>query len=415
MANGKFGGGNGQLNNPLLVEDVADLTAIRIRPNMSYQLANDINLGIPGFADAGWTPIDNFTGTLDGAGHKISNLYINLPDSINVGLFSSLEFNNREACKIHDLTVENASVRGRSNVGILAGYIKYGNYTWGNGNEDKAIFTRIHVTGTVSGNENIGGLIGHCYHKVSVRVESVLMTDISVDIRLIPNSYKTKAGLLIGASDGDNCTSKICRIVLKGKTTQESSNTNSFVTWSKTGLIEEKFEDCYYDADSWNGRVNDGMNPVATKDLFKKISYKALEDKNIKENKAIWNFDMNKMPCANSTSNNSFFLKKDNNFYVCKDDKWQAAITGELTSDCIEYGMSDLNSVSQNAWTKAKEEFGSFEIVDAVRTYGVIKTTKEKHTMNRDKNLEKSKAKQKYKKTFSFADLEQGIFCLESL
>ena len=77
--------------------------------------------------------------------------------------------------------------------------------------------------------------------------------------------------------------------------------------------------------------------------------------------------------------------------------------------------MNILDEIPQSAWVKAKNEFGNFNIINAVENYAYANVTKKKENMNRDKNLEKSKAKQKYKKTFSFADLEQGIFCLESL
>lgn len=52
-------------------------------------LKDDGNPNSGNFTD--WTPITDFTGTLDGQGHTISGLYCNTPDSEYVGLFGSIK------------------------------------------------------------------------------------------------------------------------------------------------------------------------------------------------------------------------------------------------------------------------------------------------------------------------------------
>ncbi len=78
-------------------------------------LANDIDLN--GYT---WAPIGNsvtaFRGTFDGQGHTISNLCINMPGKSNVGLFGMTTDG-----KVMNLTVKNATVTGRLNVGVVAG------------------------------------------------------------------------------------------------------------------------------------------------------------------------------------------------------------------------------------------------------------------------------------------------------
>lgn len=88
----------------------------------TVKLGADIDLE---FAD--WTPIGNstysFQGTFDGlknaeknTTYTISNLYINMPGKSNVGLFG-MTTNGA----IKNLTVNNAKVVGRLNVGVVAG------------------------------------------------------------------------------------------------------------------------------------------------------------------------------------------------------------------------------------------------------------------------------------------------------
>lgn len=415
MANGKFGGGNGTAAKPYLVEDIADLTAIRIKPNKVYRLVNDINMGVPGYEKSSWAPIDNFTGELDGAGHKISNLFIDLPSNTNVGLFSSITDSARTSPRIHDLTIENASVRGRINTGIVVGYLRYSNNTYDNRTDEFAFMKNVCVTGIVSGNESVGGLIGNLFHDSWSNVISTILADVSVNITLRPNAPKTQAGLLIGTSDGDDGTSRIYRAVMEGSTTQTGANSNSYAAWYKASITDESFEDCYCNSDKWLGKVNSGLKAMSGKDFKGVDTFRGLEDKNLKENKKVWIFKEDAAPCLAISASSSFFVEENNNFYIYKDDGWQLIATDELGTEDLKHGMNILDEIPQSAWVKAKNEFGNFNIINAVENYAYANVTKKKENMNRDKNLEKSKAKQKYKKTFSFADLEQGIFCLESL
>jgi len=70
--------------------------------------------------EQGFSPIGNekhrFTGTFDGNNHTISNLHINRPKGSNIGLFGFLE-----SAEIKDLKVNNASIRGLNNIGVLVG------------------------------------------------------------------------------------------------------------------------------------------------------------------------------------------------------------------------------------------------------------------------------------------------------
>ena len=142
------------------------------------------------FSGAGWSPIGNsstrFTGSYDGGGYTISNLYIARPDTDNIGLFG---FTN--GASISNLGVTDIDIRGKDRVGGLAGTVLGGSviadcYTTGevNGfsrvgglagrNEGSTVersYSEADVTGvgTGSGNrERIGGLVGHTINNSNV-------------------------------------------------------------------------------------------------------------------------------------------------------------------------------------------------------------------------------------------------------
>ena len=106
-------------------------------------LGADIDLG-----NREWTPIGEgsnaFQGTFDGQGHVISNLKIT-GNNNKVGLFG-----NTNSGEIKNLTIENALVSGRSNVGVVAG------------NPYTSRYTNITVKGhvEVNGKFYVGGVGG---------------------------------------------------------------------------------------------------------------------------------------------------------------------------------------------------------------------------------------------------------------
>ncbi|MBR2041641.1 MAG: right-handed parallel beta-helix repeat-containing protein, partial [Oscillospiraceae bacterium] len=105
-----------------------------------------------------WTPV-NFNGIFDGNNHTISNLVVNGGSNSNQGLFGTTQ--NGE---IKNLTINNAKVTGRLNVGVVAGQP----YT--------SKYTNIKVTGRVevNGMAYVGGVGGkNAYAN---------WTDITVDV-----------------------------------------------------------------------------------------------------------------------------------------------------------------------------------------------------------------------------------------
>jgi len=88
----------------------------------------------------------NFTGTYDGQGFLIDNLYINFPDE-DVGLFGEID-----GAEISNLGITNASVNGDWDVGVLIGRSNNSN------------IINCFSTGQINSPGGIGGLIGQSYN-----------------------------------------------------------------------------------------------------------------------------------------------------------------------------------------------------------------------------------------------------------
>lgn len=168
------------------IDDWYDLDGIRDDLDGEYVLMNDLDEDTAGYdelvdADDGWEPIgedddgERFTGTFDGNGHTISDLYIDRENEDNVGLFGNIG----ENAEITNVGLIDAEVSGDENVGGLVGMSEgtisssYANgYVGGsekvgclvgyqNAKGDATtIIENSYATGSVEGDQDIGGLVG---------------------------------------------------------------------------------------------------------------------------------------------------------------------------------------------------------------------------------------------------------------
>ena len=162
-----------------------DLDAIRDNLGGHHILMNDLNSTTAGYEELasptanqgrGWHPMGGigaggspFTGTLDGRGYDIRDVFINLPGTFYVGLFSVLG----EGGRIEDIGVVNAHVNSIAHVGSLVG-VNLGtvsnSYSTGNVTSDNGVgglmggnsgtVSNSYATGGVTGKESAGGLVG---------------------------------------------------------------------------------------------------------------------------------------------------------------------------------------------------------------------------------------------------------------
>ena len=133
-----------------------DLYAIRDNLGGHYLLMNDLDSTTAGYGELasgaanqgkGWQPIgtsdDPFTGSFDGQGYEISDMFINRPDESLVGLFGAVDVGG----VIQNVKVVNADVTGEWAIGGLVGE------NWGD-------VRNSYSDGTVSGEDCVGGLVG---------------------------------------------------------------------------------------------------------------------------------------------------------------------------------------------------------------------------------------------------------------
>jgi hypothetical protein len=132
------------------------LDTVRNNLNGEILLMNDLDSATDGYTELasptanegqGWLPIgiwpDPFTGSFDGQGFEIKDLFIDRPGATNVGLFSFVN----EGAIVEDVAVTDVDVTGDTYVGGLAGHSR--------GN-----LSNCHSTGIVTGDTYVGGLVG---------------------------------------------------------------------------------------------------------------------------------------------------------------------------------------------------------------------------------------------------------------
>jgi len=179
-----FSGGLGTELNPYEISTVEDLRLLAKETNEGhldtysfYTMTNDIDLKNNDFTPIGFyfsDEIDNnyksFTGSFDGAGHIIKNLYIsNSLTSLGKGIFGYIKSTNNQQPIIKNLNIENANVLcdTKDNLGAVGILVGYNGGEWHPGtNSGQMLGVTIencHVEGKVEGNGygvKIGGMVG---------------------------------------------------------------------------------------------------------------------------------------------------------------------------------------------------------------------------------------------------------------
>lgn len=123
MAGGRFAGGSGTVNSPYLIEDAEDLNAIRNNLGAHYKLIQDIDMKGTRFEN-NWTPIDGFTGSLDGDNHVIRNLKIDYQgnsgtDAVSIGLIGRGGISNVRQTIISNLGLVDVDINVTGRFGRL--------------------------------------------------------------------------------------------------------------------------------------------------------------------------------------------------------------------------------------------------------------------------------------------------------
>lgn len=176
--------------------DWHDLYALRNSTASRCFLMNNLDSGTSGYAELasetandgqGWQPIgtahiypnqpyipfDPFTGSFDGQGHEIRDVFINRPDENGVGVFGFLDGGG----VVQNLAVVNARVTAEGYVGGLVGWNHMGTVTnccfsgsvtggWGVGGlvgANRGTVSHSNCNGNVTGGWGVGGLTGDSF------------------------------------------------------------------------------------------------------------------------------------------------------------------------------------------------------------------------------------------------------------
>ena len=181
--------------------DWYDLDAIRDNLSGSHILMKDLDSTTAGYTELasntanqgkGWQPIgtqDNaYTGTFDGQGYEISDLFIDRPSEADIGLFGVVD----ERGFVRNVGVVNTDVTGEWLVGGLVG-LSFGTVS------------NCYCSGSVSGNDQVGALVGHndgtvsnSYSTGSVSGNDLVGGLVGGSIDTVSNSHSS--GTVIGES-----------------------------------------------------------------------------------------------------------------------------------------------------------------------------------------------------------------------
>ncbi len=211
--------GTGTETNPYIVQTIDDLIRISSdnyfwdkhfvqTDNIDATCVHSFNNG-QGLSQIGNYSI-NFTGSYNGQGYNISNLYINRPSTNYIGLFGFV--NNAE---ISNLGLINVEIIGNEKVGGLVGY------------SSNSIISETYARGDVRGTSYVGGLVG------------------TSSSSTITNSYSTafvsgssSVGGLVGTDYNSNVNNSFWDVetsgqsssaVGTGKTSDEMTDMNTFI------------------------------------------------------------------------------------------------------------------------------------------------------------------------------------------
>lgn len=201
----EFAGGSGTAEDPYQLETIEQMQAVQQYLQSHFILIADIDAAEAAEWDGGkgFEPIGYFQGSLDGDGHKISNLTIKRGGTGFIGLFAIIA----ESAEVKNLTLENAFVQGQNAIGVLAGF-------------NMGIIDSCHVQDAqIAGLDAVGGLVGMNENQIQESSVKAVVTGeeqsvgglAGVNMGLISQSQaqgqvsgQESIGGLVGYNDGAN-------------------------------------------------------------------------------------------------------------------------------------------------------------------------------------------------------------------
>ena len=141
LAAQSYSGGAGTSGDPYQIANKADLKYLSEHTaewSKHFNMTADITFETADFESGGdfyngglgFIPIglnSTFSGTFDGDGHSISNVYINRSSTTYVGFFSG-SYDQYGNNSITNLNLVNVNIRGANSTGGLVGLVHYGTF-----------------------------------------------------------------------------------------------------------------------------------------------------------------------------------------------------------------------------------------------------------------------------------------------
>jgi filamentous hemagglutinin family protein len=217
------------------------LMAMDLGANYKLASAIDFSSGLaaggkyPGmWSSSGFSPIGNlstqFTGSLDGQSHVISNLAINLPSDAYIGLFGSIGTGG----SVSNLGLQNATITGLGYVGGLTGF-------------NSGSISSVSVSGAITGSLRVGGLVGQNNFNASISNASASGTVVA------SIGY---AGGLVGVNNLGSISGSFATVDVSGNGTG-TAPFGGLVGWNNgtTSIIQNSYA---------TGTVNSGTGSTRT-------------------------------------------------------------------------------------------------------------------------------------------------------
>lgn len=374
MANGLFGGGNGTIDNPYLIEDGADLDAIRKDTAACYKIVKNLDLTqiCNEQGGNGWKPIEDFRGTLDGNGYSVRNLFINRSEDAQA-LFASLR-----GGAIMNMGLVNINIVGGANwCAPLAGQMK----------TQEDLVENCFATGTLSAGANIGGLVGrvdggNIYNSYS-EVEISASGDHPGGIASMLNNEYSKI---------ENC--------YYAATISGGANGSGICAQKEAGTILN----CFFDATKNLFTEPEG---IPTTKMQSVDTFKAWTKEYYNFEKPTWVLRDGSYPRLFFTEATKYFVFTNSLYKTYKDNKWKdVSTTFPTESEFMEHGMTDdeLAMVPRFKWNELRQ-YNTFELVASTDKFII-----ERKTVKKDMEVDSQIADAVIlKTTINFADCGDSI------
>jgi len=238
------------------IRDWHDLDAVRNNPDGEFLLMNDLDSTTAGYTELasptanegrGWQPIgiwpNPFSGSFDGQGFEIRDLFIDREGEDSVGLFSFVD----TGATITGVVLVDANVTGDLYVGGLVGHAHHGS------------LSNCHTTGNVAGDTHVGGLVG----------ESGGVVSDSYSTAIVSGSFEV--GGLIGQNHGT-----VSKCYSTGSAIGQQY-VGGLVGWNHEGTINNSYSRARVDGESLVGGLV-GHNRASVSKCYSTGNVTGLED-----------------------------------------------------------------------------------------------------------------------------------------